>query len=81
MIAILYNGTPESSPASRLFVDFWVSVDGKEWMDESIPEDFLRDVLKFMFQRRPTPKKAFPWVEFPERYHVSAPAQADKEKD
>ena len=50
-------------------------------MDESIPEDFLRDVLKFMFQRRPTPKKAFPWVEFPERYHVSAPAQADKEKD
>jgi len=50
-------------------------------MDESIPEDFLRDVLKSMFQQRPTPKKAFPWVESPERYRVSAPAQADKEKD
>ena len=50
-------------------------------MDESIPEDFLRDVLKSMFQRRPTPKKAFPWVGFPGGYYVSAPAQADKEKD
>jgi len=50
-------------------------------MDESIPEDFMRDVLKSMFQRRPTPKKAFPRVEFPERYHVGAPAQTDKEKD
>ena len=80
-IAILYNGTPQSSLASRLFVDFWVSVSGEEWMDESIPEDFLRDVLKSMFQQRPALKKAFPSVESPERYHVSAPAQADKEKD
>ena len=50
-------------------------------MDDSIPEDFLRDVLKSMFQWRPTSKKAFPCTKSPERYHVSAPARADKEKD
>ena len=50
-------------------------------MDDSIPEDFLRDVLKSMFQWRPTSKKAFPCTKSPERYHVSAPAQADKGRD
>ncbi|KAF2121786.1 hypothetical protein BDV96DRAFT_129498 [Lophiotrema nucula] len=48
-VAILYAGTPETSPARRLFVHLWAYWfrDDESWRDgvDACPKEFLKDVL------------------------------------
>ncbi|OCL08417.1 hypothetical protein AOQ84DRAFT_293161, partial [Glonium stellatum] len=80
-IEVLYYGTPESSPARRLFIEFWTFVGKEEWMtDQPPPYEFLIDLSKSLLRQRPRPHGDRPWIGFPELYHVKTDKQITEGK-
>ena len=71
VIAAIYDGTPSSSPARRLMVDFYsILARNKSWADEfeNCPKDFLVDVMKALVMSRAIDDKR-PWLEDSRLYH------------
>lgn len=50
-VNIIYRGTPEGSPARRLFVDLHVNMGAEEWMDCDLEAQFAIDVAKSFFSK------------------------------
>jgi hypothetical protein len=56
-ISVVYNGTPEGSPARRLLVDFWTYRAQGDWIAKSnspLPEDFVHDLCANALNNRYT---------------------------
>lgn len=79
-VSILYEGTPISSPARRLMVDFYAHVlhDSEDWHSylDDCPRDFLLDVLKAITFLRPSVNMR-PWWDSRETYHGSDPSEVE----
>lgn len=73
-VEIIYGGTPPSSPARRLMVDFLVAYASGDhsWTDEfeNCPREFLLDAMKILVMRR-QPDKQRPWKDDRRSYHES----------
>jgi hypothetical protein len=79
VIRIIYNGTPSSSPARRLLVDFWACEATTSWsglgrlIKATCPE-FVEDLVSALILRRSRPSKdtSRPWRNRPELYHITS---------
>jgi hypothetical protein len=53
-VEVIYDGTPDSSQARRLFVDLFADHGGDDWLpaEADIPHDFLYDLSIRLFKQR-----------------------------
>ena len=76
-VAIIYAGTPASSPARRLMVDFCAhvaNVKDDSWLIEfpECPKEFLVDALTATITLRTETPGSRPWTQSQSSYHESA---------
>ncbi|CAN9116868.1 unnamed protein product [Alternaria alternata] len=78
-IQTVYAGTPASSPARRLMVDFWVFGAKTTWkglsdLIEKTCSDFVNDLIRELIVKRGKPSGVLqrPWVEDPDSYRVDS---------
>ncbi|CAN9102935.1 unnamed protein product [Alternaria alternata] len=78
-IQTVYAGTPASSPARRLMVDFWVFGAKTTWkglsdLIEKTCSDFVNDLIRELIVKRGKPSDVLqrPWVEDPDSYRVDS---------
>ena len=78
-VQIIYAGTPSSSPARRLMVDFWVFSAKPTWtglsdLIEKTCSDFVNDLVRELIVKRGKPSGVLqrPWVEDPDSYRVDS---------
>lgn len=79
VVRIIYRGTPPSSPARRLLVDFWTWEATLVWsglgrLIEATCSEFVEDLISALILRRSRPLKDTlrPWTSQPESYHITS---------
>jgi hypothetical protein len=78
-IQTIYTGTPASSPARRLLVDFWAfnavpTYDGLENLTKETCLDFVNDLVRELIVKRDRPVDFVqrPWLATPESYRMDS---------
>jgi len=66
-VRFIYDGTPENSPARKLFVTMYVWCGSEDWITfwakrEDLPKDFLIDLTTALLSHRTRPKGIGPWI-------------------
>jgi hypothetical protein len=74
-VSIIYDGTPEGSPARRLMVDFCSYCANGQWMNierlsRHVPAEFMDDLVAALVAKRPVPAGPRPWDTYIASYHV-----------
>ncbi|CAN9390240.1 unnamed protein product [Alternaria alternata] len=78
-IQTIYTGTPATSPARRLLVDFWVfnavpAYDGLENLTKETCPEFVNDLVHELIVKRDRPANFVqrPWLANPESYRMDS---------
>ena len=71
-VRLIYEGTPDSCPARRLFLDLWLEKETPTWFDkdfEDLPKDFLVELARgLLVSRRDKEQNPSRVVERPDLY-------------